>query len=350
MKFVSRDGQTDNRLLLLMIVLLALNTVLFILLFNVLNAQLSQNRDSLVVKQDLAKDLMDYNRKLAQDLDVQNRTSVRESLASFNYEIDMAQDSDELARVIFNYGRQVQETILREWDNKMRERVLVLINQDENVRKIVEPVQITLRYTAQGGLMVEPEGILADETCAAIEDYLTDIPVPQEQVFSFELEKGEGRILLAYSPLDYIQTLTEELNSLRISLHEVMANAGFSELSGPGIRVELYDAHEGYTSSEIIHDADVRDVVNELFASGAKGAAVGGQRLITTSPIRCVGPVIKVNEKEIAANPVVIEAVGDPDVLASGLDIIKFQMEFHRGFRVEVEKLEKLSLPGYSRN
>ena len=88
-------------------------------------------------------------------------------------------------------------------------------------------------------------------------------------------------------------------------------------------------------------------MVNELFAAGAKGVAVGGQRLVTTSPIRCVGPVIRVNQKEIRANPVTIEAVGDPEVLASGLDIIRFSLEFHRNFRVEVEEKESIVLPQY---
>ncbi len=121
--------------------------------------------------------------------------------------------------------------------------------------------------------------------------------------------------------------------------------AGLAEMSGSGVVIKLYDAPEGYTASDIIHDSDVRDVVNELFAAGAKGVAVGGQRLIATSAIRCVGPVIRVNQKEISANPVVIEAVGDPEVLSSGLDIIRFSLEFHRNFRIEIEKKDNVVLP-----
>ena len=118
-------------------------------------------------------------------------------------------------------------------------------------------------------------------------------------------------------------------------------------MSGPGVIIKLYDAQNGYTATDIIHDSDVRDVVNELLAAGAKGVAVGGQRLIATSPIRCVGPVIRVNQKEISANPVLIEAVGDPDVLASGLDIIRFSLEFHRKFQFEIEKRDNVILPQY---
>jgi uncharacterized protein YlxW (UPF0749 family) len=60
-----------------------------------------------------------------------------------------------------------------------------------------------------------------------------------------------------------------------------------------------------------------------------------------------VGPVIRVNQKEIPANPVVIEAIGDPEVLSSGLDLIRFSLEFHRDFRFEIEKKDNIVLPPY---
>jgi uncharacterized protein YlxW (UPF0749 family) len=137
------------------------------------------------------------------------------------------------------------------------------------------------------------------------------------------------------------------MDSLRVNMHDLRVASGLAEMVGNGVVVSLYDAQNGYTASDIIHDSDVRDVVNELFASGARGVSVGGQRLISTSPIRCVGPVIRVNQKEIPANPVVIEAVGDPDVLSSGLDIIRFSLEFHRNFRIDVEKKENIILPQF---
>ena len=154
-------------------------------------------------------------------------------------------------------------------------------------------------------------------------------------------------MLVPYNPLDYIQSLSDEIDSLRVSLHELRVAAGYAEMSGAGIVIRLYDAPNGYAASDIIHDSDVRDVVNELFAAGAKGVSVGGQRLIGTSPIRCVGPVIRVNQKEISANPVVIEATGDPEVLSSGLEIIRLSLEIHRNFRVEIQEKDNLVLPPY---
>ena len=48
-------------------------------------------------------------------------------------------------------------------------------------------------------------------------------------------------------------------------------------------------------------------------------------------------------------NPVVIQAIGDPDVLASGLDIIRITLQVSRELRFEIEKTDNLTLPAYTR-
>ncbi len=346
MKMASSQVVIDNKVLVLVIIILVLNTVLVGLNFNIMYMSFTEEKEDLVPKQAMAAELLEYSRRLAQDMDVQDRPSVREALASFSYEIDMAKGGDELARVIFNNGRQVQETIFREWDNLFREKMLSLINQDELLQKESGKVQFTLRVSGDEGVMVDPE-VLYEETLDQIMELYLEGGVTREQVFRIEVEEGRSRMVVPYNPLDYIQSLSEEIDSLRVNLHEARSAAGFAEMSGPGVEIRLYDAQNGYAASDIIHDTDVRDVVNELFAAGAKGVAVGGQRLVATSPIRCVGPVIRVNQKEISANPVVIEAVGDPDVLASGLDIIRFSLEFHRNFKMEIEKKDNVVLPSY---
>jgi len=350
MKLASSHIVVDNKMLVLVTVVLILNTVLVGLNFNILYMQFTDNnkKEDLIPKQVVAQDFLEYSRRLSQDLGVQDRASVKEALATFSYEIDLAQDSDELARLIFTHGRQVQETILREWDALLREKILIIINQDKNLQKKTGKIQFTLRITNAEGVIADPP-VLHEDTLKQILDLYQEGGMAQERVFRIEVEESRSRMLVPYNPLDYIQTLTEELDSLRVSMLEMRAAAGLAEMAGPGVVVKLYDAPEGYSASDIIHDSDVRDVVNELFASGAKGVAVGGQRLIATSPIRCVGPVIRVNQKEIPANPVVIEAVGDPDVLASGLDIIKFSLEFHRNFRIEIEKKDNI-IPPYFKN
>jgi uncharacterized protein YlxW (UPF0749 family) len=148
---------------------------------------------------------------------------------------------------------------------------------------------------------------------------------------------------------DQIRSLQKEIDSLRVTIHDLRSRAGYAEMSGAGVIVKIYDDTNGYTSDAIIHETDVRDTVNELFAAGARGVAVGNQRLTVNSAIRCVGPSILVNDERIAVNPVVIQAIGDPDVLASGLDIIRITLQVSRELRFEIEKTDNLTLPAYTR-
>ena len=39
-------------------------------------------------------------------------------------------------------------------------------------------------------------------------------------------------MLVPYNPLDYIQALSEELDSLRVSMHEIRVAAGLAEMAG----------------------------------------------------------------------------------------------------------------------
>jgi uncharacterized protein YlxW (UPF0749 family) len=79
------------------------------------------------------------------------------------------------------------------------------------------------------------------------------------------------------------------------------------------------------------------------------GASVGDQRIVTTSSIRCIGPVILVNYEPIAVDPVIINVVGDSEKLASGLEVIKNTLEAVKGISIEIEFQESITLPAYSR-
>ncbi len=68
--------------------------------------------------------------------------------------------------------------------------------------------------------------------------------------------------------------------------------------------------------------------------------------MTVTSSIRCSGSLIKVNDQLITVNPVEIKAVGDPDLLSSGLDIIRTTLEVNRGIGFEVIKSSNVNLPG----
>lgn len=115
-----------------------------------------------------------------------------------------------------------------------------------------------------------------------------------------------------------------KLQALNVELQKVKLLGGLTEVHGPGILLVLQDAKRTsravFSERDIIHDYDLQMVVNELTASGAEAIAINGQRVISRTAIRCVGPTIMVNHVPVGA-PFEILAIGDPGVLAAGLNL-----------------------------
>lgn len=154
---------------------------------------------------------------------------------------------------------------------------------------------------------------------------------------------GEGR-----QTERQVEELQEEVRLLREELGLLSKAAGHAELSGPGIVVRAFDAEDGFRSYEIIHDKDVRDIVNQLFWSGAEGVEIGGRRITAQSSVRCAGPILLVNQQPVAVNPVVIRAIGDCKALADGL--VELGEELHADGKVlQVRAMEMITLSAYNK-
>ena len=116
--------------------------------------------------------------------------------------------------------------------------------------------------------------------------------------------------------------------SLETVLNETKLLAGTVAARGPGVIVTLHDSPKLEVSETrpdvvenyIVHDSDIRNVANELFAAGAEAISVNGQRLIANSSIRCVGPVVLVNSVQIAP-PYLIKAIGPAEALQTALEL-----------------------------
>jgi hypothetical protein len=109
-------------------------------------------------------------------------------------------------------------------------------------------------------------------------------------------------------------------------LQDAKILAGITAVEGPGVIVTLRDSPKRplkgrrpeIQANYTVHDSDVRNIVNELFAAGAEAVSVNGQRIVATSSIRCVGPVMLVNSVHISM-PIEIKAIGNADVLGKAL-------------------------------
>ena len=97
----------------------------------------------------------------------------------------------------------------------------------------------------------------------------------------------------------------------------------------------------------VVADTDVRNVVNELFACGAEAISVNGQRIVATSSIRFLGPVILINSVQVAP-PYVMNAIGNADVMDRALTLRGGVAEPLRQLdMMQVRKQHSLTVPAY---
>ena len=137
-------------------------------------------------------------------------------------------------------------------------------------------------------------------------------------------------------------------------LENAMMLAGLTDVEGQGVTVVLKDSNEtavSATANYIIHDRDLRDIVNELIASGAEAISINGERISGKSAIRCVGPTITINNRYFAS-PFTIKAIGNPDTLEAGLNIRDGVVDVMRAFKIDVTitKSNKVQIPKYNGN
>jgi uncharacterized protein YlxW (UPF0749 family) len=102
--------------------------------------------------------------------------------------------------------------------------------------------------------------------------------------------------------------------------------AGFSGLHGPGLTVTLDDAlrRDGVRlpgaepDDLLVHQQDLQAVVNALWVGGAEAMSIMGVRVISTSAVICVGPVLLLHGRPYSP-PYTVTAIGDPAALSSAL-------------------------------
>ena len=100
------------------------------------------------------------------------------------------------------------------------------------------------------------------------------------------------------------------------ALAEQRTLAGTVPVKGQGIEVLLDDSQEHALSPSddpdnyIVHEYQIRDVVNLLWGSGASAISVNGERFVNSTSVYCVGSTILINDTRTSP-PYHILAVGD---------------------------------------
>jgi uncharacterized protein YlxW (UPF0749 family) len=150
---------------------------------------------------------------------------------------------------------------------------------------------------------------------------------------------------------------TDRLQVLQVELDRQQLLAGLAPVKGPGVLVTLDDSDirlplGANANAYIIHEYDLRDIVNLLWTAGSEAIAVNDERLVGNSSIYCVGSTVMVNNTRLSP-PYLIRAIGNPRVQQdyvrnpSYLRNLKDKQRSY-GLRFEVEEAAELTLPAYS--
>ena len=102
--------------------------------------------------------------------------------------------------------------------------------------------------------------------------------------------------------------------------------AGLEPREGPGVVVTLSDAPADVINSTtqnlnllVVHQQDIQAVVNAMWSGGATAVTIQGQRVVSTTGIKCEGNSVMLQGLPYA-QPYVIRAVGPVDQLSASID------------------------------
>jgi uncharacterized protein YlxW (UPF0749 family) len=155
---------------------------------------------------------------------------------------------------------------------------------------------------------------------------------------------------------------SHEVEVERAQADRLALAAGLVPLRGPSVTVALDDADKadqqrdlaaGATPDDlVIHQQDVQGVVNALWVGGAEGLTIMGQRVVSTTAVRCVGNTLLLHGRTFGP-PFVITAVGNPVSLRRALDADRTVAVFQQyvaayGLHYTVTTSHSMTLPAYA--
>jgi uncharacterized protein YlxW (UPF0749 family) len=149
---------------------------------------------------------------------------------------------------------------------------------------------------------------------------------------------------------------------LQRRIERLRGPVGLDPVEGPGLTVTLDDApREALNSLNdpnvdvsdlLVHQQDIQAVANALWAGGAEAMTIQGQRVSTTTGIKCVGNSVVLNDVPYAP-PYHISAIGPADAMLASIESTR-QIDYYLqyvdiyglGWDVEVEP--QLEMPGFT--
>lgn len=135
------------------------------------------------------------------------------------------------------------------------------------------------------------------------------------------------------------------------------SHAGTSAVSGPTVRVTLDDAPDTVAADGVdgdllvVHQQDIQAIVNVLWAAGAEAMTIQGQRVISTTGIKCVGNTVVLHGIPYAP-PYIVEAIGDTSRMQTALtnsSYVKIYQQYVDAFGLvyQVDTTKRANFPAY---
>jgi uncharacterized protein YlxW (UPF0749 family) len=134
--------------------------------------------------------------------------------------------------------------------------------------------------------------------------------------------------------------------------------SGMLALQGPGI-VATFDDSTARSIPEnedpanyILHEYDLRDMLNTLWAAGAEAISINGERIVSNSSLYCVGTTIICNATRLSP-PYVVSALGDPEALAAALQTSPQMEKFNQraiiyDLPISIQQSSDVTIPAYN--
>ncbi|GAA4817046.1 DUF881 domain-containing protein [Nocardioides caeni] len=122
----------------------------------------------------------------------------------------------------------------------------------------------------------------------------------------------------------------ERVEQARDEIDDLQDPAGMTPRSGEGLTITLSDSPDELFEAAIeddtinlnryvVHQQDIQAVVNALWSGGATAVTIAGQRVISTTGIKCRGNAVQLQGVPYP-QPYVIQAVGDQVDLLDAVD------------------------------
>lgn len=209
-------------------------------------------------------------------------------------------------------------------------------------------------------------GLLVAMQLRTLESSVKYLSIKDMYSVSIELESQKSELALLSTKINDLKSQIsayqtakedEEIDYEAFLLSEIEQTkmvAGLTKLEGPGVVIIVTDGTRELIEDEnpnniLVHDIDIRAMVDDLRNAGAEAIAINGQRVIfNRSNIICAGPTIKIND-QVFAPPYVIEAIGDRKFLESAINAPGSFSESLRswGVFVEVNTSISVTIPAY---